>query len=129
MLKRYRKRWPRALIVVAIGSLACAFFLHPMGVAVVGEVPAGLPSFALELPSMSDISALAGGALAITLVAFMEGISVATKVRTEQDPPLNANRELMGLGRAYLAAGLFGGFPVAGCLSRTAGAADAGATS
>ncbi len=130
-LKRYAPRWPRALIVVAAGTVAASLGgLAERGLAVVGEVPAGLP--ALSIPSL-DVSAMVEmwpGALTIAFIAFLEAISVSTKLAQERGPggrPVRANREFVALGLANSAAGLFGGYPVAGGLSRTAVNADAGA--
>ena len=129
-MKRWTPRAPRALVVVVLGAAVTATGgLGSKGVAIVGSVPAGLPSLSWPTTVVADMRALLPGALAIALVAFMEGISVATKLSTKTGNRVNANREFAALGLANVAAGLFGGYPVAGGLSRTAVNAEAGAKS
>src|SRR5690606_28085552 len=130
LLKRRMPRWPRHLIVVVAGTLATLTFdLASSGVAVVGLVPDGLPRLAVPAWDLETLRRLLPGALTIALVAFMEAISVSTKVAEGRGERISANREFVALGLANVAAGLFRGYPVAGGFSRTAVAADAGARS
>lgn len=126
---------PRALIVVVVGSLAVLAFDWlglEHAVATVGEVPAGLPGFAWPRPegmggALETLLELAPTALAIALIGFMEAYSVADNVARQQDYGIDANRELVALGAANVATGLFSGYPVTGGFSRTAVNAQAGA--
>lgn len=128
LMRRFSPRLPRALIVVGVATLlTVAFGLEQHGVAIVGEIPRGLPSPRLALPSWDDLSALFPTALAIALVGFMEAISVAKAYALRRGYELDPNRELVALGAANLGAGLFGGYPVTGGFSRTAVNAQAGA--
>lgn len=127
-LKRYAPRWPRALIVVALAALVVYLGdLEAMGVSTIGEIPAGLPSFVLPSLDLDAMRDLIPGAFTIAMVAFMEGISISSKLASQSGQRVDANRELSALGLANLSAALFGGYPVAGGLSRTAVNAEAGA--
>ena len=121
-------RWRgKALLVVVLGIAASALFdLPALGVAVVGEVPPGLPSPALPLVPWATLTALIPAALTIALVSFMEAISSGLAVAEDDQRPA-ADRELVALGLSNLACGVMRGYPVAGGLSRTAVNAQAGA--
>lgn len=128
LLRRFAPRVPRALCAVTLGTLTVwGLDLHELGVPIVGHVPSGLPSFRLPTLDLNLAQTLLPSALTISLVSFMEAISIgkhfARKNRYELDP----SQELIALGAANLAGGLFGGYPVAGGVSRTAVAATAGA--
>jgi len=121
-------RWRgKALLVVALGIAASALLdLPALGVAVVGEVPPGLPSPAVPLVPWATLATLIPAALTIALVSFMEAISSGLAVAEADNRPA-ADRELVALGLSNLATGLLRGYPVAGGLSRTAVNAQAGA--
>lgn len=128
LLKRFLPRVPRALVVVALAAVAVYLGdLANAGIKVIGEVPSGLPRFVLPSFELQTLQELAPGALTIAMVAFMEGISISSKLASERGHRIDANREFSALGVANVIAGLFGGYPVAGGLSRTAVNADAGA--
>ncbi|CAM4157542.1 sulfate permease [Vreelandella rituensis] len=98
------------------------------GVAVVGSIPQGLP--ALSLPWDADTSlwrALLIPALLISLVGFVESVSMGQMLAAKHRQRISPNQELIGLGGANLAAGLSSGMPVTGGLSRTVINYDAGA--
>lgn len=127
LLKRFL-RTPGVLIAVGSATLAVGW-LHlasRFNVGVLGELPRGLPT--LRIPSLSpgEIGALAAGALAITVVSFADTSVLsrvyASKTRTYVDP----NQEMIGLGAANLAGGLFQGFPISASSSRTPVAAASG---
>ncbi|MCA9717370.1 MAG: sulfate permease, partial [Myxococcales bacterium] len=132
-LKRLAPRVPRALVVVTLGALAVwGLGLHARGVAIVGEVPAGLPTPRLPLIDFGLAVELLSAALVIALLSFLEAISSGLAT-ARQDPDRQAasaidpNRELIALGVANLGTGLLRGYPVAGGLSRTAVNFQAGA--
>lgn len=128
LLKRFLPRIPRALVVVAVTAMVVYLGnLADSGVKVIGEVPSGLPRLALPSFDAQILQDLLPGALTIAMVAFMEGISISSKLASQTGHRVDANREFSALGVANLLAGLFGGYPVAGGLSRTAVNADAGA--
>lgn len=127
-LKRVAPRVPAALVVVVGSILAVeALNLEARGVKVVGDIPDSLPAFGLPDFSGSLIGNLAMTALVITLVGFMESIAVAKVYARRHRYEVDPNSELIGLGAANVAAGLFGGYPVTGGFSRTAVNDTAGA--
>lgn len=127
-LRRLAPRAPAALVVVVIGTLAVwGLGLHEHGVAIVGTVPAGLPSPSLPSVDPQALTALLPAAVTIALVGFMESISVGTSIAARKGYELDADQELRGLGLANLAGSFFGAYPVTGGFSRTAVNAAAGA--
>lgn len=110
---------PVLVVVVAI-ALSFIFDLEGRGVAVVGNIPTGLPS--LHLPSLGGLppDRILVGAVAIFLVSFGSGIITARSFGARGGYRVDANRELSGFGAANLAAGAFGAFPVTASDSRTA---------
>jgi SulP family sulfate permease len=127
-LKRVVPRLPAALTVVAASILAVELFdLRGHGVAVVGDIPDTLPAFGLPDFDGSLVGSLLPAAAVITLVGFMESIAVAKVYARRHRYDVDPNRELVGLGAANVASGLFGGYPVTGGFSRTAVNDTAGA--
>lgn len=110
---------PVLVVVVAI-ALSFIFDLEGRGVAVVGNIPTGLPS--LHLPSLGGLppDRILVGAVAIFLVSFGSGIITARSFGARGGYRVDANSELTGFGAANLAAGAFGAFPVTASDSRTA---------
>lgn len=128
VLKRVAPRVPGALVVVVGAIIATQVFdLESKGVSVVGDIPDSLPAFGLPAFSGSLIGNLAATALVITMVGFMESITVAKVYARRHRYEVEPNKELIGLGAANLASGLFGGYPVTGGFSRTAVNDTAGA--
>jgi sulfate permease, SulP family len=126
--RRYARRFPAALLVVALASLATwGLSLHDRGVAILGDVPSGLPTPALPEMSGSLLGDLAPVALTIAIVAFAEGISVAKAIARKTRDKVDPNQELIATGAANAASGAFSGFPIAGGFSRTAVNFQAGA--
>lgn len=126
--RRYAPRWPTALVVVVAGILATwGLSLHERGIAVLRDVPSGLPTPALPEMSTGLLGDLAPVALTIAIVAFAEGISVAKAIARKTRDDVDANQELIATGAANAAAGAFSGFPIAGGFSRTAVNFQAGA--
>jgi high affinity sulfate transporter 1 len=126
------KRQPRVpgilIAVVAATAAVAAFDLGPgAGVSVLGPLPQGLPAPALPLIGADDLVPVLMGGVAVALVSFADtsvlSRSYAARLRTPVDP----NQEMVGLGAANLAAGLFQGFPISSSSSRTPVAEAAGA--
>ncbi len=127
-LKKYRPMFPRAVVVVVLGSLAAWLLgLTEEGVGIVGAVPGGLPRPQLPMMSLEAMRALLPIAVTIAFVGFMESISVAKTFARRDRYHVDANQELIGLGMANLGATIFGAYPVAGGFSRTAVNAQSGA--
>jgi sulfate permease, SulP family len=126
--RRLPKLVPVPLIVVAAATAATALLgLDRAGVAILGEVPAGLPLPGLPPLDADAAARLLPGALAIALVGYAEGISVAQAIAARTRSRIDPNQELLASGAANLAAALFRAFPVAGGFSRTAVNHQAGA--
>ncbi|CAJ48477.1 SulP family inorganic anion transporter [Bordetella avium] len=125
----WRPRWPGAVVLVAASCvLSWALNFPGLGIAVVGEIPAGLPSF--QLPEdFRNVPGFLLGAGGVLLVSFSSGIVTARSFATVSGEEVEPNRELVGFGAANLAAGLFQGFVVTGADSRTAVSLSSGATS
>lgn len=127
-LRRWNKRFPGALAVVVIGTALTALMsLDGRGVAIVGTVPEGLPSFSVPVFSSADFQALIPTILAIALVGYMESIAVAKAIATRRGYKVVPNQELIGLGVANIGGAFFQSFPTTGGLSRTAVNDQAGA--
>jgi SulP family sulfate permease len=94
---------------------------------VVGAVPPGLPSLTLPKLSWQDITNLLSAALVISLVAFMEAVSIAKAMAAKTRARIDPNQELIGQGLANIASGASSGFPVSGSFSRSAVNLNAGA--
>ena len=101
--------------------------LEGRGVAVVGDVPAGLPPIALPVLDPALWSALLVPALLIGAIGFVESVSVAQTLAAKRRQRIDPDQELIGLGAANVAAGLSGGFPVTGGFARSVVNFDAGA--
>lgn len=127
-LKRIDKRFPSALVVVAVTTTAVwALGLADRGVRIVGEIPSGLPSPALPVLDIAVLRGLLPAAAAIAMVGFMESIAVAKAFARRNRYEVDANQELIGLGMANLGGALFSAYPVTGGFSRTAVNGEAGA--
>lgn len=124
---------PVGLVVVALSLLAVPLLaLSDHGVSVVGQLPAGLPSFDLAQARLRDLDAdtcrqLASLAFACFLLSYIESISAARTFALKHGYEVDARQELLGLGAANLLAGLFHGYPSAGGLSQSAVNEQAGA--
>jgi sulfate permease, SulP family len=128
LLKRWKRAFPGALVVVVVGTAASvAFDFASRGVKTVGTIPEGLPTFAMPEVSSGDFTTLLPVALTITIVGYLESIAVAKVYARRNRYEIEPNQELVGLGAANVAAGVFGGQPVTGGFSRTAVNATAGA--
>lgn len=127
--KRFAPKVPGALVVVGSTTLLVwALGLHD-SVAIVGEVPAGLPAPALPDLRLELWSTLLPGAFAIALVGFMESISVSKAIAQREGYKVHSSQELIALGAANLGGSFFGAYPVTGGFSRSAVNAQAGAKS
>ncbi|MFI5216596.1 MAG: SulP family inorganic anion transporter [Candidatus Limnocylindria bacterium] len=119
---------PVVLLVVVASILVMTFTgLAERGVAVVGELPSGLPALGIQRGQLADVQALLPLALACFLLAFVEGVSTARAFALEHGYAVDTERELLATAAANLAAGFGQGFPVAGGMSQSAVNGKAGA--
>jgi len=118
-IERLLPRAPAPLIAIAGGIAAMSLLgLQARGVATVGQVPSGLPSFVP--PDISLVALLWPGAMGIALMSFTETIASARAFAVSGDPPLLPNRELLATGLANAGAAFWGSMPAGGGTSQTA---------
>ncbi len=118
-----------ALLIAVVAStvLVWVLGLDAHGVAVLGDIPRGLPEFGLPEMDLSLIQILAAPALMIAIVGYVESISIAQTLAAKKREAIDPDRELVALGLANLGAGFSNAMPVTGGLSRTIVNYDAGA--
>ena len=135
-LKRFGVPKGPANIIVRAGPVLVVFLtmaasalldLGGKGVALVGQVPQGLPMLSLPSFNLDTIQALALPALIISIVGFVESISVAQTLAAKRRERIDPNQELIGLGASNIAAAVGGGYPVTGGFARSVVNFDAGA--
>jgi high affinity sulfate transporter 1 len=128
LLQRWLPRIPGVLVAVLLSLLAASLFdLADRGVSLVGVLPQGFPPFTVPRVDLADLGPLAIGALGIALVSLTDTISTASAFARRTGQEIDGNREMIGIGTANLASGLFQGFPVSTSGSRTAVAEQNGA--
>lgn len=115
------------LAVVVCTFLAWWFELGAQGLALVGEIPAGLPSLSLPPAELTIWQPLMMGALLISVVGFVESVSIGQTFAARRRQRIDPNQELVGLGMANLGAGVSSGMPVTGSFARSVVNFDAGA--
>lgn len=115
------------LAVIATIAVVWGANLTDAGVQVVGTIPAGLPQFIFPVFDSALWQQLLVSALFISLVGFVESVSVAQTLAAKRRQRIDPNQELIGLGTANIGAALSGGFPVTGGFSRSVVNFDAGA--
>ncbi|MBL1293206.1 MAG: sulfate permease [Thiotrichales bacterium] len=118
-----------APIFGVLASIAAVYYLslENSGVAITGTIPAGLPSLTFSLPSLELMQALAAPAILISLIGYIESISVGKTLASKRREKIDPNQELIGLGAANIASSVSGAFPVTGGFSRSVVNFDAGA--
>ena len=114
------------VIVVAATAVAALLNLEVRGVAVVGEISAGLPTPAVPDFSVADVRALLPAAISLALVAFSDSVLTARLFAAKNGYEIDANQELVALGAAQVASGIAQGFPGGSSQSRTLVDDDAG---
>ena len=129
ILKRINKSIPGPLITVFLAVLVVSSLgWESRGVRIVGDVPGGLPSLSLPFMTIEEISSLLPLALLISLVGFMESISISKAIQAKKRTyKVSSNKELIALGASNITGSFFGSFPVSGGFSRTAVNEQAGA--
>jgi SulP family sulfate permease len=108
-------------------AITYQFGLEAQGVAVVGTIPQGLPTLTMPNFSLELVNMLLLPAALISIIGYVESISVGRTLGAQKRERVNSNQELVGLGAANLASAFSGAFPVTGGFSRSVVNFDAGA--
>jgi SulP family sulfate permease len=117
------------LVTVIVGTLTVWGLAldTTAGVAIVGAIPAGLVGASIPAIALTDVQALLPAALIIVAVSVVESIAVARALASKRRQAIDPNQELIALGAANVAAGLFSGYPVTGGFARSVVNDQAGA--
>jgi len=126
-LPRFTRTLPAVLVAVVGATAATAWF--DLDVRTVGVLPEGLPRPALPWTDWSDVGPLLIAAAGITLVSLTDTIATSTSFAARRGDEVDPNQEMLGIGTANIAAGVFQGFAVSTSGSRTAVAEQSGAKS
>ncbi|MES9988081.1 MAG: solute carrier family 26 protein [Candidatus Thiodiazotropha endolucinida] len=127
-IRRYAPNFPGVLIAVVVTTLiAWLVGFNEAGGRVVGDIPKGLPALSLPVFDVKTVWQLIPAAITISLIGFMEAISIAKAMAARTRQRLNANQELIGQGLSNVVASVFSGYPVSGSFSRSAVNINAGA--
>jgi high affinity sulfate transporter 1 len=127
-LQRWLPKIPAVLITVVLAIAATTVFgLAGKGVGLVGVLPKGFPPLTIPDIRLADLAPLIAGALGIAVVSLADTISTASAFAARTGQQVHGNQEMIGIGAANLAAGVFQGFPVSTSGSRTAVAERSGA--
>jgi len=120
-LRRFTPQLPGPLIVV-IGAIIVSsiFNLKEYGVAVVGEIASGLPSFQVPIITLSDILVIFPAAIAISVILFTDGTLTGRVFAKKNHYKLDSNKELIAFGASNIFTGLFQSFPVGASQTKTA---------
>lgn len=129
LTKRFLPKVPGPLLVVLL-SVPLVWWLNRIGfgdgIRIVGNVPQGLPSFDLPAFRWELVGQLWLGAVAIAIIGYMEGISLAKVYAEKYRQRLGDNQEMVALGLSNIGVSFFQGFPIGGSFSRTAVIEQAG---
>tara|TARA_R110001583_G_scaffold44966_1_gene142178 strand:+ start:6947 stop:8689 length:1743 start_codon:yes stop_codon:yes gene_type:complete len=120
--KRLTNKIPATLVVVVLGIVVAKIFsLDQVGVEILGEIPKGLPDFLMPKFEKSTLIKLFPVALTLSLIAFLEAISVAKAIELKHSNyKVNPNQELIAIGLGNIVGSFFQTYPATGGLSRTA---------
>jgi high affinity sulfate transporter 1 len=123
------KRMPGILLAVITATLAVGLLDlgTTAGISVLGPLPQGLPTFALPWINVADVTPIVLGGAAVAMVSFADTSVLSRTYAARLKTPVDPNQEMVALGAANLAAGLFQGFPVSSSSSRTPVAEASGA--
>ena len=138
-LKNIGKTYPKLKWLRAVGPLAVTTItivltvvlgLEDKGIPIVGDIPKGLPSVTIsDWTPLGDINKLFVVVGSITIVGFMESISIAKQLASKHKYEIDSSLELIGLGMSNFLGGMFNAYPVTGSFSRSAVNNESGAQS
>ena len=127
-LKKYAPKLPCVLIaVVAATIISWLFGFEANGGAVVGSIPEGLPNLQVPIFSLELVGSLLPAAIIISLVGFMEAISIAKAMAAKTKDHIDPNQELIGQGLGNITGSFTQAYPASGSFSRSAVNLNAGA--
>jgi SulP family sulfate permease len=120
-IKKLRPHFPAGLLALVLTTGAVWLFqLQEKGVAIIGEIPSGLPHLILPPLDYETTVSLLGPAIVIALVSFAETYSVGKAISAETKQKVNVDQEFIGQGLANLIGSFFQSYPVSGSFSRSA---------
>ncbi|WP_373490617.1 SulP family inorganic anion transporter [Parasphingorhabdus sp.] len=116
------------IAAVAVSTIVTIMFgLEAQGVKVVGDIPRSLPPFSVPLVDLELWRTLAIPALLLSIIGFVESVSVGQTLAAKRRQRIDPDQELIGLGAANISAAFSGGYPVTGGFARSVVNFDAGA--
>ncbi len=126
--RKLNKKIPNALIVVALGIISIKYFGESWaGVAIVKDIPSGLPAFSIPTIDVPLIKELMPIALTLVMVGYLETISIGKTLEAKQDEyRIQPNQELIALGLSNIFGSFFKAYPSASSFSRSAINAESG---
>ncbi len=128
IMKRYMPKLPGILVVVVLTTLLSQMIeFGEMGGKVIGYIPDGLPTFSMPTFNFSIFLELLPSVIIISLVGFMEAISIAKAISAKTKDRIDPNQELMGQGLGNIVGSFFQSYPASGSFSRSAVNFNAGA--
>ncbi|TKB10404.1 SulP family inorganic anion transporter [Desulforhopalus sp. IMCC35007] len=132
LVKKYRPSWPYMIVSMLVGSVVAAVIISLFGketaaIATVGALPATLPPLSLPHLTMGNIKLLAPTALAMTLFALTEAVSIARSLADKTDQNLDGNQEFIGQGLSNIIGPFFSGYVATGSFNRSGMNYEAGA--
>ena len=130
LLRRINKKIPNALLVVVVGILTIRYFGDEFSdVAIVKDIPSGLPSFSFPEMDISQMRELLPIAITLVMVGYLETISIGKSLEAKQDEyKLRPNQELIALGLSNMLGSWFKAYPSTSSFSRSAINQESGAT-
>ncbi len=130
LLRRINKKIPNALLVVVVGIFTIRYFGDEFSdVAIVKDIPSGLPSFSFPEMDISQMRELLPIAITLVMVGYLETISIGKSLEAKQDEyKLRPNQELIALGLSNMLGSWFKAYPSTSSFSRSAINQESGAT-
>tara|TARA_B100000497_G_C7668219_1_gene403043 strand:- start:72 stop:1802 length:1731 start_codon:yes stop_codon:yes gene_type:complete len=130
LLRKINKKIPNALLVVVVGILTIRYFGDEFSdVAIVKNIPSGLPSFSFPEFDISQMKELLPIALTLVMVGYLETISIGKSLEAKQDEyKIKPNQELIALGLSNIIGSWFKAYPSTSSFSRSAINQESGAT-
>lgn len=126
-----KKKWPKlpGVLIAVAGTIIVSWAIdfEGMGGAVVGEIPEGLPSLAIPAFNMEAFGSLVSSAIIISLIGFMEAISIAKAMAAKTKERIDPSQELIGQGLGNMVGAMSSAYPTSGSFSRSAVNINAGA--